>query len=372
MTDVTLTWTDPRPERPAHDVLVYLVALTPHAFESGDISPYLMRPDPSDTSRHTWTWTMDLPTDLRTAYQFCPARDRAVRGETVDDERWTALLAAGLADPSGVEDLAPGCIFGNGQAASVLSLPDAPAQPWVARRPDVPRGTVERLPLPDDSIVHLYRTNATGDRRTPLVVVFDGYRLAQTDVTATFDNLAADRVVEPLTVAIIESIRGSAPTGPSRIAGLTVATGLESFGFDDLLPAVAATCPVTADPARRVLVGHSLGALAALHLTTRRPDLFGAVVAGSPALGWSGRLGGLRGADVADAYLTRRPEGRLFLDVGSEEGDLLTAVRDFHGRLLSGEPHPPRPRLTYREFRGGHDHACWRGSLADGIVDILR
>jgi len=27
--------------------------------------------------------------------------------------------------------------------------------------------------------------------------------------------------------------------------------------------------------------------------------------------------------------------------------------------------------VTYREFRGGHDHACWRGGLADGAVDVL-
>jgi enterochelin esterase-like enzyme len=27
--------------------------------------------------------------------------------------------------------------------------------------------------------------------------------------------------------------------------------------------------------------------------------------------------------------------------------------------------------VTYREFRGGHDHACWRGSLADGIAHLL-
>jgi enterochelin esterase family protein len=369
MTDVTLSWSDPRPEYPAHDVLVYLVATTPRAFDAGDISPYLMDPGPG----HTWSWTMDLPADLRTAYQLCPARDRAMRGTIVDDGGWTALLAAGQPDPYALEEMSPGCIFGNGAAASVLSLPDALPQPWVSRRPGVARGRVAQLPLPDASIVRIYRSPDAADRPTPLVVVFDGYRLAQTDVTATFDNLAADGVVEPLTVAVVESIHGSAPTGPSRIRSLTVAPSLESFVFDELLPCVATTCPVTADPARRVLAGHSLGALAALHLASGRPDLFGGVVAGSPPLRWPGRLGGLRGPDVADTYVTRRPEGRLFLDVGSEEDELIAEVRAFRERLTSAEAHPTTGlRVTYREFRGGHDHACWRGSLADGIVDILR
>ena len=56
----------------------------------------------------------------------------------------------------------------------------------------------------------------------------------------------------------------------------------------------------------------------------------------------------------------------LFLDAGTEEGDLLNDTRTFHHVLVTAGHD-----VTYREFRGGHDHACWRGSLADGIVDVL-
>jgi len=122
----------------------------------------------------------------------------------------------------------------------------------------------------------------------------------------------------------------------------------------------------TGDPARRALVGHSLGAVAALHLATQRPDLFGSVVAGSAALWWPGENGQLCGADVAAAYRNTRRIGRLFLDVGTEEADLLTDARTFHDALVTAGHD-----LTYREFRGGHDHACWRGTVADGIVDVL-
>lgn len=27
--------------------------------------------------------------------------------------------------------------------------------------------------------------------------------------------------------------------------------------------------------------------------------------------------------------------------------------------------------LDYREFDGGHDYFCWRGSLADGLISLL-
>jgi len=197
-------------------------------------------------------------------------------------------------------------------------------------------------------------------------VIFDGHRLLCTDVTATFDNLAADGVLGPLTAVVVESIRGSAARGPSRINSLTVAAELESFVFGDLLPVVEARYPVTGDPARRVLAGHSLGAVAALHLASLRPDLFGSVVAGSAALWWPGENGQIAGADVAAAYASSTRTVRLFFDAGTEEGDLRRRSRGFHDTLVKAGHD-----VTYREFRGGHDHACWRGSLADGILNVL-
>ncbi len=363
MAKLTIAWQDPDLARPAQDVLVRLVAFTDRAYDAGDISPYLMEPGPD----RTWTWSADVASDLRTSYQICPVRDRPLRGRSLTDGRWAEVVAAGQPDPSCPDSLPPGCIQGNPDcSASVLSMPDAPAQPWVARRPDVRRGTFTRTPLTGGSLMHVYRSPGSPDNRTPLLVIFDGQRLLATDVSATFDNLAADRVLEPLTAVVVESIHGSAPRGPSRIASLTVAGELESFVFDELLPAVEASYPITSDPARRALAGHSLGAVAALHLATRRPDLFGSVVAGSPALWWPGESGQMCGADVVSGYLNRPRVGRVFLNVGTEEGELLTDARTFRDALVAADHD-----VTYREFRGGHDHACWRGALADGIVDVL-
>lgn len=347
MTPVTITWHDPNTTDPAHDVLVRLIALTDPAHDAGDISAYLMRAGPDAT----WRWTADLPADLRTSYHLCPVREQPLR--------WADVIAAGVPDPSNSDSLPPGCVYGNPSApASVLSMPEAGPQPWVTRRPTVPRGSRERTPL-GDSLVHVYRSPDATDHPTPLLVVFDAHALLATDVTATFDNLAADGVLAGLTVVLVESIHGSTPRGPSRIAGLTVADALESFVFAELLPTVEAQYEVS----DRVLVGHSLGAVAALHLASARPDLFGGVVAGSPALWWPGDDEQLRGADVAAAYAANG-RGRLFLEAGTEEDTIRTDARAFRDTLTGHD-------VSYREFRGGHDHACWRGSLADGIVDVL-
>ena len=363
MSELTITWRNPDAAPPAHDVLVRLVALTDREFDAGDVSAYLMEQGPD----RTWVWTADLPSDLRTSYQLCPVQDGPLRGQRIDANRWATVIAAGQPDPMCTDSLPPGCTYGNPDApASVLSMPNALAQPWVAKRPSVVRGSLARTTLNGGSIVHVYRSPGASNRPTPLLVIFDGQRLLDTDVTATFDNLAADGAVEPLTAVIVESIRGSAPRGPSRIAGLTVAAGLESFIFDDLLPMIEARYSIASEPARRLLAGHSLGAVAALHLSTQRPDLFGSVIASSAALWWPGENGQISGADVAAAYANGGPTGRLFLEAGTEEGDLLRNVRAFHDRLVK-----TGRMVTYREFRGGHDHACWRGGLADGIVDVL-
>jgi enterochelin esterase family protein len=55
----------------------------------------------------------------------------------------------------------------------------------------------------------------------------------------------------------------------------------------------------------------------------------------------------------------------VYLEVGSFEWVLLEPTRrmrdvlDAHG----GD-------LTYREFTGGHDRACWRASLLDGLAAV--
>lgn len=76
--------------------------------------------------------------------------------------------------------------------------------------------------------------------------------------------------------------------------------------------------------------------------------------------------GQLRGSDVAAAYASSSPAGRLYIDAGTEEDVILNDARAYR-ETLENAGHD----LTYREFRGGHDHACWRGSLADGIAAIL-
>ena len=168
---------------------------------------------------------------------------------------------------------------------------------------------------------------------------------------------------------MIESIHGAARFGPDRVRNLTDPDIFMPFLLEELIPFVDANWNVSADPAKTILVGQSLGGLAAAHAALTAPHRFGCVVGQSSSFWWPGGPGGrLTGEDVLRAYSTGTPAPiRFFLEAGATERDLLEQNRRMRRVLEEG-----RYDLTYREYQGGHDYACWRGGLADGLIAMLR
>ncbi|GAB3922943.1 esterase family protein [Kribbella albertanoniae] len=367
--EVTLRWTETDPSHPALDVLVRTVALTDDAQEAGDLTPFLMHPG----SAGTWTWTSTLPSDLRTAYQLCPVRDFSLRGSNPEGDQWLRVLAAGVPDPNSPAHLPPGTVWGNPGPASILELPAALPQPWVAKRPGVRRGSLTRVEL-GASVIHVWTPDT--DRPPtdlPLVISFDGASWLRADISTTFANLVADHAVPPFVAVLIESINGSAERGPERIRSLTHPDQFVAFVLGDLLPYLRTAHPATDDPTRTVLAGQSLGGLAAAHVAAVAPDQVGWVIGQSAALWWPGDdVGGISGAAVIAAYeapIARSTKfflTKFFLEAGSEEGDLLKANHRFHD-VLQTAGHA----VSFREYCGGHDYTCWQGGLADGIIAAL-
>ncbi|MFF3644491.1 enterochelin esterase [Streptomyces sp. NPDC002564] len=260
---------------------------------------------------------------------------------------------------------------------SVFALPDAPAQPWTERREDIPRGRVERHRLPAGALgaerdvwVHLPAEGPRPD--SPVVVLCDGDmwfgRLALQD---TLDALAADRAVPPPVVLAPDAVDRL-----TRWQDLTARDAYVRFLADEVLPWAAGRWPLTTDPARTVAAGQSLGGLTALYAGLLRPDRFGAVLAQSASLWWRpGLPQGVPKAAPADetpwlaerfAEQERHPSLRVHLDVGLHEGAMVDHSRRLH-EVLVARGHA----VTRGEYNGGHDYACWRGALADGLVGLL-
>ncbi|MEV2251911.1 alpha/beta hydrolase-fold protein [Streptomyces sp. NPDC050147] len=237
---------------------------------------------------------------------------------------------------------------------SVLELPQAPALPRAERRAGVPRGSVERHRLPAGVLgaerdVWVYLPPGGGRAaELPVLVLNDGDmwlgRLAFQD---TLDALVADGAVPPLAVLAPDAVDRD-----TRGRELGAHDSHVRFLADELLPWAAGRWRLTADPARTLVAGQGLGGLASLYAGFLRPERFGKVLAQSAPLS---RLG----------VGTSRPV-TVRLDVGLCEEEILDHHRDLYEVLRShGCP------VTLNEYNGGHDWACWRACLTEGLVGLL-
>src|SRR5690606_13198388 len=124
----------------------------------------------------------------------------------------------------------------------------------------------------------------------------------------------------------------------------------------DLLPWAARRRGGPADPRRVVAVGQSLGGLTALRLGTSHPHLVGNVLSQSASLWLEDPAEGRAGLDGL----------RVELQVGRQEWVLTEPHATCRERLVAAGA-----VVRLREVNGGHDYAWWRGSIADGLVELL-
>ncbi|WP_327640188.1 enterochelin esterase [Kribbella sp. NBC_00482] len=321
-----------------------------------------------------WYLTFRVRADLRCTYRL--AVDD-VDSPTAKIEDWYERTAHWFADPLNPatfvypEDESTGSRH---TVVSVAELPDAPAQPWITARPEGPRGEL---------VQHLHRSDLLGNERRiwiytppgyrpedeplPLLVLFDGDTvLGPMPIPAILDNLIGDGRIPPMIAVLIDSL-----TQEIRDRELPCGAPFLAYLTDELLPWIRERYRVTTDPARTIVAGQSHGGQAAAFAGLRRPDVFGNVISQSGSFWWRPE------GDEEHEWLTRqyaateRQPVRLHLEAGLQERgqspgqgpSILVANRHLRTILRS-----KGYEVEYVEFNGGHDYACWRGSLADGLI----
>ena len=340
---VTFLWRD----ADAADVLLFANRIT----DERDLAASLMDRVPGTD---VWHLSYRMRSSWRASYGFVRrAPDAAWPWPEGDQLAIRQGLDRCAADPGNPD----GCRNRAGIRQSVVALPDAPRQDWLAPREHVAgRGCVTEHVGPDRRTVWVYEPPLPSDDDEPLpvVVLLDGeVWTGSQDVATTVDNLIDDGLIRPCVVVMPEAGDRS-----RRWAELDAAGGGTDWIVDRLLPWARANCPISDDPADVVVAGQSLGGYTALRTVLERPDGVGAALSQSASL-WQRDLDGvLAGADGTGV--------RVYLEVGGQEWMLCEPNRRFAAHLAAAGAD-----VRYVEYDGGHDYACWRGGIADGLRVLL-
>ncbi|WP_327352518.1 enterochelin esterase [Streptomyces sp. NBC_01304] len=354
---VTFLWRDD-PESPADDVLALLHTVCDKDRHAGDLTPHLMR---RIAGTDIWAHTYRLRADHRASYQFYVAH--GPREQTLSTERasWIRVLDGAVPDPLSRE---PGLASRDGRSpASVMALPDAPPQPL--RAAGVPGGrTVEAEVDGRRVYVHLPADHRADGGPYAVAVLCDGEMWGPVlRFGDTLDQLAAEGRIEP-TVALMVDTMGR----DRRLADLFCGEEFVDWLADVLLPWAQREFHVTDDPARTVVAGQSAGGLTAAFAGLRRPERFGNALSQSGSFWWPDGTEFDEGSEwlTRQFAVTERLPVRFHVEVGVQEWMLLPQTRHLRN-VLEARGY----ELTYREFNGGHDYACWRGGLAEGLAVLL-
>lgn len=355
---VTFLWRDDsahsaHPAHPATDVLALLHTVTDKDRHAGDLTPHLMERLPGTD---VWALGHRLRADHRASYQFYVAHGTRQDTLRTDREAWLRVLDEAVPDPLNGDPRLPAR---DGRSpASVMSLPDAPPQPYVNRRAKAAGKSVEAEVDGRRVTLHLPQ-----EPPRALAVLLDGEMWGPVlRVGDTLDALHAEGAVPPTAAVLVDTMG-------RRMEDLSCSGDFVDWLADVLLPWAATAYDVTAPPERTLIAGQSAGGLTAAYAAHRRPDRFGRALSQSGSFWWPDE----NAPDGAGPeWLTRqyartphRPV-RLHLEVGAQEWMLLAENRRLRNVL--------RARgydVTYEEFNGGHDYACWRGGLAAGLAKLL-
>ncbi len=272
------------------------------------------------------------------------------------------------------------------QGASLVELPDAPAQPWIEPRPGVPAGTVEKFAIASQALgnereIALYRPAARA-QSYPVLIVMDGPAYQSlVPVPVILDNLIHAGKIPPTVAVFVPNV-----STETRYRELGCSAEFGTFLAEELLPAVRAKVPGA--EGRAVIAGSSRAGLMAVCAALQRPRVFSRILAQSGILWWDPSMNyfaeepGKFKTDLkarsnwAAGEFARLPrmDLRIHLEAGlfeaspADQGNrgILEANRHLHD-VLRAKGYAVR----YVEFAGGHDYLNWRGTFGDALVFLM-
>lgn len=321
-----------------------------------------------------WYETYKIRNDARFTYTLSP-NDSLESVEKIDPKNMPALMkriSTFKADPLNPRRI-PGPI------PSYVELPDAPAQSWIVPHPELPKGKLEVKTfhskiLNNQRSVWVYTPagfSTAAAQQYPLLVLFDGDTYTLLIPTGTIlDNLIGRHAIPPVVAVLIGN-----PTPTSRMTELACSQDFTDFLAKEIVPFMRENYHATNDPAQTIVGGSSLGGLASAFAGLRHPEVFGNVLSQSGSYWWKPESGSEPEWLTSEFVSAPKLPVRFFMEVGLMEagptrGDGPSMV--VSNRHMRDVLRAKGYTVHYQEFNGGHEYLNWRGSLADGLIYLMK
>lgn len=226
--------------------------------------------------------------------------------------------------------------------------------------------------------VWLYST-AKGDggkhSSLPLVILLDGeYWAQQLPISTVLQDLTNNGKLVAANYLFIDAIDGF-----TRNQELACDQQFWQAVEAELLPMLEELHGVHHEPEQTLLVGQSLGGLAAVYATLKQPTLARKAISISGSFWWPdyelaskrGRLDPVQtNIGTISQMLTQNKQQALpiqaYLSVGKYEDMMI----DVNEQVAAGLRHHQVP-VTQALFNGGHDWICWRNEIIHGLIALL-
>jgi predicted alpha/beta superfamily hydrolase len=225
-----------------------------------------------------------------------------------------------------------------------------------------------RLGEPREVLIATPTSYAQGSDRYPVLVLLDGGEHFLTMVSAVRALAASGRIPEMIVIGVANTRRerdftpalertSELPPGVSQPGG---AEAFDDFLADELLPALDGayrTQPL------RILVGHSLGGLLAMHTLASRPALFRMYITLEPSLWWDAR------SQVAHVLEMLRATPGLVSRLVTVEGTSQEGWRPDWKQLQSSAPPQMLTTLVAVDSET-HQNLMYRGAYS-GLLSLF-
>lgn len=344
---------------------------------------------------NTDVWYKTVATDRKTRFEYSLAPNvpqiRPV-SQGMDNDAIAMIAAAARTDPLNPKrwrvdaQSVDSPVF---EERSMVEMPDASPQPWLAEKPGVPAGRVEKrrfksvlLKNEREIAVYLPPGYSRDDKPYPLLFLFDEVaylgdpkQIVLVPTPTILNNLIAAQRIPAMVAILVGNVPGQ------RNRELPCNPAFFDFLSSELLPWAHGLYNFTADPRQTVVGGSSFGGLAAACAGLQHSETFGNVLSQSGSFHWlpPGDQAPDSGTDSEPNWVARqfiaspKLQLRFYLDAGSEEFDvsadgrsILVTTRTLRDVLLA-----KGYEVHFQQFAGGHDYLSWRGTLADGLIALM-